>query len=451
MRQCIYIYRKLLKCLLPDHDITWPALGFLFRKSGPETRSMHENYKLFMKGKKGANGRPPRITSESAQLLCDEIDARYREKKPMTRRDILSFVSERFKVDVSKKWVQRFVTAQPNLAEATAWPMPLPRAEVSNEELQRFYEELRELMKGIHPSCCFNIDEIGFSRRVNQNPITCIVPKSASGTRVEYVVTEDLEKTFTGIVSVSLDGSWVKPMIICPVKTLPNDFLTKEVWVGQDCFLVASESGFSNRGLFSQWYKKVMRPALTLRRGSIGNSYAPALILCDGFRGHVDAEINQMMAADNVRLVVIPPHSSHLTQPLDKFVFANMKAFYFASDAKEGDGDRNGRKIKRILGAFYKSVSPNCIRQSWDAVGIRAVWDSNGLVQDVIVDGQRVMTSRTDVTPAMRRTKRSRLETFLVNSAELSRYQEGLCAACGQRLPPRLIIRLRVPVDLIDE
>ena len=195
-----------------------------------------------------------------------------------------------------------------------------------------------------------------------------------------------------------------------------------------------------------------MRPEIDRRRKNMSDKNAPFLILCDGFTGHDDPVLREMMAVDNVRLVFIPPHSSHLTQPLDKFVFANLKAAYFAGSPKETSDDRNGRKLLRILDAFHKAMKPATIRRSWDAVGVHVTWGPDGRISGVLVDGEAVMGSRVDMAPAQRRPKRTRLEAHLVNGAELTRAQEHICPSCGQQLPkpdpPRLIIRLRISPEI---
>lgn len=452
MRQAIFMHSELFRKICPGKAVAWSALGCLFRKTQQETRSMYENYKLYKLGKRGEIGRPCLLGEEQIQHVYEEISKRFAVKRPMKRSEIQEFIMDSFQVEVSKKWVERLVDGSENLIESQAWPMPVSRAEVTTSELAKFYAELREAMVGICPDCCFNVDEIGFSRRLNQKPVRCVVPASAEGTRVEYLATAEGEKTFTAIVAVSLSGDALRPMIVCPTVSLPNDFLTTKVRQGHDCFLVSNESGFCNRRIFKRWYELVMRPEIARRRNNMSDKNAPFLILCDGFTGHDDTVLREMMGVDNVRLVFIPPHSSHLTQPLDKFVFANLKAAYFDGSPKETAHDRNGRKLLKILDAFHKAMKPSTIRRSWDAVGVHATWEPDGSISRVVVDGEEVIGSRADMAPAQRRPKRTRLETHLVNGAELSRAQEHVCPSCGQQLPnpepPRLIIRLRISPEI---
>ena len=52
------------------------------------------------------------------------------------------------------------------------------------------------------------------------------------------------------------------------------------------------------------------------------------LILYDGHKSHISLTLSDWAKKHNVTLFVLPPHSSHLTQPLDVTVFGPFKAIY---------------------------------------------------------------------------------------------------------------------------
>ena len=54
----------------------------------------------------------------------------------------------------------------------------------------------------------------------------------------------------------------------------------------------------------------------------------PTLVLFDGHRPHISLTLTKWAKAHNVILFVLPPHTSHLTQPLDVGVFGPFKAIY---------------------------------------------------------------------------------------------------------------------------
>ena len=52
------------------------------------------------------------------------------------------------------------------------------------------------------------------------------------------------------------------------------------------------------------------------------------LILYDGHKSHISLTLSDWAKKHNVKLFVLPPHSSHLTQPLDVAIFGPFKAIY---------------------------------------------------------------------------------------------------------------------------
>jgi len=58
------------------------------------------------------------------------------------------------------------------------------------------------------------------------------------------------------------------------------------------------------------------------------NAQPATLILYDGHKSHLSLTLTTWAEKRNVILFVLPPHSSHLTQPLDVGVFGPLKAFY---------------------------------------------------------------------------------------------------------------------------
>lgn len=437
-RQLVYMlvefFRKAHVC---NVDHIWADVGKILLKTCQQTRVMYENYTKYLDGHCKPQGRPRILSENDVQVIIHEITEKFCQKQPMTKRDVMIFIYERWKVEVSKRFVVRLIDARREISQADAFPMEESRAEVTNRELERFYDQLREVVNGVHPINIFNVDEIGFCRKARHQKVRCVVPSNAVGQHIEYIPQMDTDKTFTLIAGVSLAGTSLTPMIICPLKSLPKDFLSTEVWNGRDCVLGHSETGFANHFVFNTWYDEIFRPHLARNRFELCDEDAPAVLICDGFRGHEDQEILAKAAEDNVMVVFIPAHSSHLTQALDKFAFANMKRHYQNNkELNESSLDRNGKKIRKMLSAYYSVLTPFTIRASWRAVGIETIRDEQGVVLSVSVNGQEVIARHAELGAQRSRRKRVPLDRdHLVNRAQLDRVAKGLCPRCGQVMP----------------
>ena len=76
-----------------------------------------------------------------------------------------------------------------------------------------------------------------------------------------------------------------------------------------------------------RYMRKVILPYIESVRRELQKE-SPALILFDGHKGHFSELLSAACAENQIRLVVLPPHSSHLVQPLDRFIFRRMKREY---------------------------------------------------------------------------------------------------------------------------
>ena len=411
----------------------WAMVGILFRTTGDKVRSMYRNYQD--RAGTARPGRPKALSDDQVRQLIQQVSTRAEAKNPMTRGDVTRYAYSEWGIDVSKRTVNRMIKDTDELTTSVAFPMERPRAEVTRDELESFYRQLRENLDGVLPESIVNLDEVGFSRRCRGSPLPCVIPAALDGRKIEYVPTEEHDSTFTVLTAVTLDGEALTPYIVAPVKSLPNNFLTDSVWASRDCVLDYNESGFANGRIVTQWYSTVFTEWLRVHRFKIKQNNAPVVLICDGFSGHCSDELKALTARDNVRLVFLPAHSSHLTQALDKYVFAVMKQAYNRAVSEANIADRNGRKIDKLLKAFYSScTSPQTIRASWNAIGVRGIHDAEGRSVGVEVNGEQIITRHVDITApsGYQRRRRNIQQDYLVNREALARTALGLCPFCGQ-------------------
>ena len=61
---------------------------------------------------------------------------------------------------------------------------------------------------------------------------------------------------------------------------------------------------------------------------STGSPTEPTLVLYDGHRSHLSLALTNWARRNNIILFVLPPYTSHLTQPLDIEIFGPFKSLY---------------------------------------------------------------------------------------------------------------------------
>ena len=60
------------------------------------------------------------------------------------------------------------------------------------------------------------------------------------------------------------------------------------------------------------------------------------VILFDEHKGHFGELLNAFCVQHGIALIVLPPHSSHLLQPLDRVIFRRMKREYGMTSQIQG-------------------------------------------------------------------------------------------------------------------
>lgn len=435
LRHQIYMVTKMLEetDFLKGHH-SWVTIACLFGKTDDQTRQMYTSFKNY--GQNPAKpGRPRLLNDMQIRQVIERVRLGVQMKQPLTKRALLLFINDTWQIEASKRWVSRLLKNCEELVLTRACPLERPRAEVSQAELAEFYNTLCEFLENVKPEFVFNMDEVGFSRQARGTPFWCIAPKECAGKDVEALQPYDAESTFTMVATIALDGSSIPPLVICPCKTLPREFLEQNLWLGRDGFLEHSASGFSNGELTSLWYDNVFSPALQERRQKAGNLNEPAVLLLDGFRAHDNVVFRAKAARDNVRVLYLPPHSSHKTQPLDQFVFSSMKWFYARLDESRCHLDRNCRKIQKMVKAFQYGACTFNVRASWMKVGIQAMWNSQGECLGIRVDGADVVSNHVDLHDEL--SGRKRAPVSRTNEQERAELASGQCPCCGRPLPQR--------------
>lgn len=123
----------------------------------------------------------------------------------------------------------------------------------------------------------------------------------------------------TVMMTVSAAGQYLPPMFIFPRQRM-NELL--KIGAPAGSVFTCNPSGWSNVATCSTWFDHFLahtRPTAD----------APVLLILDGHSSHTkNIEMIEKAARNNVRILSIPPHTSHKLQPLDVSVMGPLKTKY---------------------------------------------------------------------------------------------------------------------------
>ncbi|XP_047235399.1 MFS-type transporter clz9 [Girardinichthys multiradiatus] len=281
----------------------------------------------------GSRSGPARlITSADEKLLVEFSLYMSKHGFPLTKQQVVSFASSIYKrqhrrVAFSKLgqtwWLNFRKRQEKNITIQPADNVVRGRAVcVRKEAVDQFFRLLNTVIDTHRlrdlPGQIYNCSETGYQlgrRKAVLSKPTSLGYKPASSSRDHVSV----------LACFNAAGEDVPPFIIYS-KAYPGGVCYKTQ--GPPNALYGwSESGYVNSELFKKWFLKLFLIHAPKVR--------PLLLIFDGHKSTVSLEVVESARKDGIVLLCLPPHCSHILQPLDTGLFVVLKQ-RFAS--LTGDG-----------------------------------------------------------------------------------------------------------------
>jgi len=274
---------------------------------------------------------------------------------------------------ISRMWTGRFLQRHPEYLIRKQKTLDVKRKELEAHDIDDLngwfdrYKSIRD-KKGILPQNTYNFDETGFRIGIGKD---------------QWVVTRDSKKPLsfasstnqelvTVIETISGDGAVLPPMIIVSGKLQMEDWFTKTNLPG-DVLLGVSETGYSNDVLGILWLHHFDKYSADRRT----QSGVWRLLLLDDHNSHCTREFIQFCDDRKIILFCLPPHSTHLLQPLDVVVFQPYKHYH----AEAIDNATSSRPGCSEFGKIEFLTSIDWIRhQIFKPTTIRSAFKATGLI-----------------------------------------------------------------------
>lgn len=132
------------------------------------------------------------------------------------------------------------------------------------------------------------------------------------------------------------------------------------VWTFQD-------NAWMNNVIGMEWFREVFLKNCGPQR--------PQLLILDSHGSHEVVELLELAREENIHVLALPPHATHMLQPLDRVVFAPFKKSYrrFCTEfMTEHPGHViNKTTWPRLLTSTWNSVmTPGLLKKAFEATGI---------------------------------------------------------------------------------
>jgi hypothetical protein len=215
------------------------------------------------------------------------------------------------------RWVKGFLKRHKDkISIRRATNIKRSRAAVTPEQIRAYFANLGRELEGVSPKHIFNCDESCL-----QDDPGCTFAVFKKGVRHPEQVKDHSKTSFSVMFCADAEGNLLPPMTV--YKSVSGNFY--DTWAAGgplNSVFTANKSGWFNMKECEAWFEKVFLKWLEDRH--IPKDELKVLIL-DNLASHLSLNMMEHCRSNNIRLIFLPPNSTHLTQPLDVAVFAPMK------------------------------------------------------------------------------------------------------------------------------
>ncbi|KAK1920508.1 hypothetical protein P3342_002808 [Pyrenophora teres f. teres] len=222
---------------------------------------------------------------------------------------------------VGKNWAERFVTRSDKLK--MAFNRAKDRQRILQEDpaiIGAWFKLVADTKAkyGVHNDDVHNFDETGFQMGVIGS--MKVVTGSERRTRPNLVQPGDREWV-TVIQSICAAGHATPPFIIYKGRVHISAWY-EETLIPRNWKLSVSENGWTNNALGLEWLKHFDAHTKARQVGGY------RLLILDGHESHLNQDFKDYCLENKILTLCMPPHSSHILQPLDVVCFSPLKRKY---------------------------------------------------------------------------------------------------------------------------
>ena len=220
------------------------------------------------------------------------------------------------------------------------------------------------------PELIFNCDETFISFKKNYKVIQC-------GNYIPVVQKEEANH-LTGMICFNATGTVITPMIILPsLSNIPDELINFQ----NECLFTSSSTGWITTNLWAVW---AIHFVIEIRRyrlklpPHIRNS--KILLVLDGNSSRSTPFIIDLFRKENIDLLILPSHLTHILQPFDVVIASELKITFRSCLLEHFNHNQklnlsNAAKLRlNYVGAFLdavkKSLTISKCRKAFESTGL---------------------------------------------------------------------------------
>lgn len=231
---------------------------------------------------------------------------------------------------------------------------------VVNEYFNLLETVLNDLELHDLPQQIWNLDETSLSMDPYKTKVV-----GARGAACSRVTSGPGRENITILSAVNAVGDKAPPLIVFKGKNVWDQWMADPDG-GTDLAYAASSNGWMETDIFVNFIRKTLIPAV--------GGLRPVLLIYDGHSTHVDNRVVTLAQENGITILKLPPHTSHLLQPLDLAVFRSFKTSWdeeLVTWQRKHQGVKLPKKIfSEKVRKIWNNISPVVIQNGFKKGGI---------------------------------------------------------------------------------
>jgi hypothetical protein len=267
---------------------------------------------------------------------------------------------------LGRDWVPRFILRHPHLTVAIGRRIESVRMDGATKPvLDAWFNAYKKVVQeqGIKQENTYNMDESGFS--IGTMESTRIILDSTL--RTKHQAHPGRQEWVSMVECICADGTILPPLGIFKGKNILQNWIPNEVL--DKWFFSANTKGWTSNLHGLEWLKRVFEPTT---RTKANGEYR--LLICDGHDSHISGSFIAHCLQNRIILLILPPHTSHLLQPLDVAIFGPLKKRLTAALSHLNQAQLIRIQKFEWMEAYIQARSDVCNRQN-----IESAWRGAGL------------------------------------------------------------------------
>ena len=272
---------------------------------------------------------------------------------------------------LGKHWMQHFLRRNPAIKTLRGKKIDYQRVNgASPANIKKFFQRLAHPAIKDIPACHrYNMDETGMMEGEGINGLVV----GAAGLKSVYVKKPESRTWSTIIECISADGRAIAPTVIFKGASVQAQwFPDSDPERFAQWYFTSSENGWTSQDIALKWLLKSFIPQTK------SDTSQRRLLVVDGHGSHETDDFMWNCYLNNIYLLFLPPHSSHVLQPLDLSVFSPLKGAYrkrieyLLATMEISDSSPIGKRtfLVNYCGARDDVFIERIIKAGWKATGL---------------------------------------------------------------------------------